>query len=304
VPADKPRILYITGMMRCGSTFVGNVLNELPGAVHIGERYFLWKNALLRDGTNTLCGCGLDLLKCEVWSGHLGEVDDRRARRLWGLQERHLRTRHTAARLAESRGRRDAPTEVGELSDAVAAVHHGITAANGPGLIIDSSKNAADAAVLARRQDLDVRLLHIVRDPRATVSSYLSPKQYLERMSAARTLSYWAGFNLASEAVGRSLGDGRYLRIRYEDFVRRPRAVTGRIARFTGHEDISAIDFDEDSSVLLGTNHTITGNPDRLRQGRVEIKRHEPWRDTMSRPGKVAAFAGVAPLMLRYGYRG
>ena len=301
---EKPRVLYITGMMRCGSTFVGNVLNELPGAVHIGERYFLWKNALLRDGTNTLCGCGLDLLKCEVWSGRLSEPSAREARLLWGLQQRFLRTRHTGARLAELRRRKDVPAEVGELSDAIAAVHQGITTENGTRLIIDSSKNAADAAVLARRRDLDFRLLHIVRDPRATGSSYLSPKEYLERMSASRTLSYWAGFNLASEAVGMSLGGGRYLRIRYEDFTRRPRAVIEEIARFAGYEDTSAIAFDGDSSVQLGTNHTITGNPDRLQQGRVEIKRRESWRDTLSPRGKLATFAGVAPLMLRYGYRG
>lgn len=302
VPEEKPRVLYITGMMRCGSTFVGNVLNEMPGAVHIGERYFLWKNALLRDGTNTLCGCGRDLLECEVWSGRLRDPGGWKARRLWDLQQRFLRTRHTAPRLAELRGHRDPPPEVVELSDAIADTLRGVAEASGAPLVIDSSKNAADAAVLARRPDLDVRLLHLVRDPRATVTSYLAPKDYLERMSAARTLSYWAAFNVASEAVGGTLGDRRYLRLRYEDFTRAPRAVIDEIARFAGTEDTSAIDFASERSVVLGTNHTVTGNPDRLRQGTIEIRTTEPWRETMSAPGRTAAYAGVAPLMLRYGY--
>ncbi|GAA1974191.1 sulfotransferase [Amycolatopsis minnesotensis] len=302
----RPVVLYITGMMRCGSTFVGNVLNELPGAVHIGERYFLWKNAVLRDGTNTLCGCGLDLLDCDVWAKHLGGAsgpDRKGAERLWDLQQRFLRTRHTAPRLAESLGRRRRPSEVDELGDAIAEVHHAVAAGSGAEVIVDSSKYAADAAVLTARDDLDVRVLHIVRDPRATVTSYLAPKNYLERMSAPRTLGYWAGFNVASEAVGAALDPAKYLRIRYEDFTRRPRAVTEEIARFAGYSDASAISFDSDTSVVLGANHTVTGNPDRLRHGRIEIQQRERWRDTMPLPGKLAAFAGVAPLMLRYGYR-
>jgi hypothetical protein len=334
VAGGRPLILYITGMMRCGSTFVGNILNEMPDTVHIGERYFLWKNAQLRDGTNTLCGCGRDLLECEVWSGRLGDPDrpgerQRRAQRLWHLQQRFLRTRHTAPRLAELLGRKGVPAQVTELSEAIAAVHRGIAADSGIRLIVDSSKNAADAALLARRTDLDVRILHMVRDPRATVSSYLAPKDYLERMSASRTLSYWAAFNLTSEAVGAALGRDRYLRIRYEDFTRHPRTVIDRIVRFAGFGDTASIKFDtagpEDPGtsgppgmsnasgstgtsaapatfVVLGANHTVTGNPDRLRQGRIEIKQSERWRETMSRREKRAVFAGAAPLMLRYGY--
>lgn len=303
--APKPIVLYITGMMRCGSTFVGNVLNELPGTVHVGERYFIWKNAVLRDGTNTKCGCGLDLLECAMWSTTLRQnegTDRHRARCLWAAQQRYLRTRHTVPRLLEAQGATAASAAVRHTVDSVVSIYRTMVDQCGARVIVDSSKYPAEAVALSQRTDIDFRLLHLVRDPRATVVSYLSPKNYLERMSASRTLAYWAGFNAASEAAGVVAGKGRYLRVRYEEFTESPRNVMSRIVDFAGYEGPQPLPFDSDRTVVLGVNHTVTGNPDRLRRGTTEVRTREEWRETMSFRQKMATLAGVGPLMLRYGY--
>lgn len=298
---SKPVVLYITGMMRCGSTFVGNVLNELPGTEHVGERYFIWKNAVLRDGTNTMCGCGLDLLACARWSTTVG-VDRHHARRMWAAQQRYLRTRHTIPRLLEARGVTTAPAAVHRAVDSVVSFYRTVADECGAQVIVDSSKYPAEAVALTRRTDIDFRLLHLVRDPRATVASFLSAKSYLDKMRASRTLAYWAGFNTASEAAGAVAGKDRYLRVRYEDFTRSPGHVLSRIIDFAGYGCPQPIPFDSDRTVVLGVNHTVTGNPDRLRRGRTEIRTKEEWRETMSFRRKLATCVSVGPLMLRYGY--
>ncbi|MGW1009326.1 sulfotransferase [Streptomyces termitum] len=303
-PAGRPpRVLYITGWMRSGSTLLGNVLNELPGVRHVGELYYLWRNGVLGAGTNSSCGCGSPVRSCPLWSEVLGELPEgtveATAHRVTTLQQALLRTRHTAARLAEARGERAPAPGVTELLDRSAAVYRRVAALGADRLVVDGSKYPAEAAALLGRGDLDVRVLHIVRDPRATALSYRSAKAYIDPMSPARSSGYWTAFNLASELVGRTAG-GRYLRVRHEDLSRDPREVTARVLRFAGLDDESPVDVA--GRVPLGANHTVTGNPDRLRRGVTQIRPDERWRTALPGTAIAAATAAAAPLLSRYGY--
>ncbi|MET9624952.1 sulfotransferase [Streptomyces sp. NPDC006464] len=299
----SPRVLYITGWMRSGSTLLGNVLNELPGVRHVGELYYLWRNGVLGAGTNSSCGCGLPVRECPLWSGVLAELpegsEEALAHRMATLQQALLRTRHTPARLAEARGERPTAPGVTELLDHSASVYRQVAALGGDRLIVDGSKYPAEAAALLGRRDLDVRVLHIVRDPRATALSYRSAKDYIDPMSPARSSGYWTAFNLASELVGRTAG-GRYLRVRHEDLARDPRGVTTRVLRFAGLDDESPVD--AAGRIPLGANHTVTGNPDRLRRGVTQIRPDERWRTALPGTDIAAATAAAAPLLSRYGY--
>ncbi|MGV9255368.1 sulfotransferase [Streptomyces sp. NPDC003697] len=302
-PRPPVRVLYITGWMRSGSTLLGNVLNELPGVRHIGELHFLWKNGVLGTGTNSSCGCGRPLTECPLWSQALAALPARgteaTARRMLGLQSALMRTRHTRDRLAEARGTRPAAPGVAELLDQSAAVYRRIAARGADRLVVDGSKCPAEAAALLGRSDLDVRVLHIVRDPRATALSYRSAKEYIDPMSPARSSGYWTAFNLASELVGTAAGD-RYLRVRHEDLCARPRQTVAEVLRFAGLDDEAPVD--ESGRVPLGVNHTVTGNPDRLRRGVTQIRPDERWRTALSPADIAAATVPALPLLGRYGY--
>ncbi|WP_133912227.1 sulfotransferase [Streptomyces sp. NBC_00582] len=297
------RVLYITGWMRSGSTLLGNVLNELPGVRHIGELHFLWKNGVLGAGTNSSCGCGQPLTGCPLWSEALAALPaggtEATAHRMLALQRKLMRTRHTGARLAEARGARPVDAGVTELLDQSAAVYRGTAAHGADRLVVDGSKCPAEAAALLGRGDLDVKVLHIVRDPRATALSYRSAKEYIDPMSPARSSGYWTAFNLASERVGRQAPD-RYLRIRHEDLSTRPRETVAEVLRFAGLDD--EVPVDTAGRVTLGVNHTVTGNPDRLRRGVTAIRPDERWRTALSTADIAAATAPALPLLARYGY--
>ncbi|MGF1340931.1 sulfotransferase [Streptomyces flavovirens] len=297
------RVLYITGWMRSGSTLLGNILNELPGVRHIGELHFLWKNGVLGAGTNSTCGCGQPLTACPLWSDALAALPApagaATARRMLALQHTLMRTRHTRARLAEARGTGPAAAGVGELLDRSASVYRQVAARGGDRLVVDGSKCPAEAAALLGRDDLDVRVLHIVRDPRATALSYRSAKEYIDPMSPSRSSGYWTAFNLASERVGAAAGD-RYLRIRHEDLSARPRGTVAEVLRFAGLDD--EVPVDGAGRVPLGVNHTVTGNPDRLRRGVTRIRPDDRWRTELSAADIAAATLPALPLLGRYGY--
>ncbi len=302
--ADRPvPVLYITGWMRSGSTLVGNVLNELPGVLHAGELHYLWQNGVLSSGTNSACGCGLALRECPLWSATLdtawADTSQAAARRTVMSQHALLRTRHTRDRLAEATGRTAQAPGLGRLLDSTARLYQALAIRGGERLVVDGSKYPAEAAALLGRGDLDVRVLHIVRDPRATAYSYRRVKQYIDPMSPARSSRYWTAFNLASELVGEA-APGRYLRVRHEDLCRRPREVIGEIIRFAGLDDEPPVD--DRGIVHLGVNHTVTGNPDRLRQGATAILPDDRWRTELSGRDIASATAMAAPLLPRYRY--
>ncbi|REK89820.1 sulfotransferase [Streptomyces inhibens] len=304
--AEKPpRILYVTGWMRSGSTLLGNVLNELPGVLHVGELHYLWQNGVLESGTNSDCGCGLSLRDCPLWSAVLTATQSATpdatatAHHVTMRQHALLRTRHTRTRLAEARGETVPAPGITELLDRTADIYRLVAREGGDRLIVDGSKYPAEAAALLGRSDLDVRVLHVVRDPRATALSYRRSKQYIDPMSPARSSNYWTAFNLASELIGESAG-GRYLRIRHEDLSQRPKDVVTEVLRFAGLDDASPVD--ESGKVHLSGNHTVTGNPDRLRQGETLIRPDSRWHTELSAADTATVTALTAPLLARYGY--
>ncbi|NRQ34218.1 sulfotransferase [Nonomuraea sp. NN258] len=298
----EPKVLYITGWMRSGSTLLGNVLGELPGVLHAGELHYLWHNGVLKAGTNSTCGCGAEVTKCALWSRVLAAGGDGRhetARRMVRAQHALLRTRHVRARLAESRGATERAAGLDATVGRTAAVYRRLAGLGGERLIVDGSKYPAEAAALLGRSDLDVRVLHVVRDPRPTAYSYKRAKDYIDPMSPARSSGYWSAFNLASELIGRAF-PGRYLRVRHEDLCRDPRAVVTEVMRFAGLDGEPPVD--ESGGVVLGRNHTVTGNPDRLSTGRAVIRADERWREGLTSREIAEATGPALPLLVRYGY--
>lgn len=296
------RVLYITGWLRSGSTLLGNVLNELPGVLHVGELHYLWQNGLLRRGTNSTCGCGEQVPSCPLWSGLLDAlaIPDQhlRAEEMMAWQHAALRTRHVRARLGDlRRGRRPAAVDaaLGQTVD----IYRLLAGRGAERLVVDSSKYPAEAAAMLDHPDLDVRVLHTVRDPRATAYSYQRGKAYIEPMSPAVSTANWFGFNVASELVGAAAHE-RYMRVRQEDLAADPAGTVAAVMRFAGLA--GDVPVDTGGTVRLGVNHTVTGNPDRLSHGAVLIRPDERWRRDLDARHNAVTTVIALPLLRRYGY--
>jgi len=294
-------VLSINGWCRNGSTIIGNLLNEVDGFFHAGELHFLWQNAY-GHGSNTRCGCGLDLVRCPIWSrvlaaelprgasarAHAGEVRRRQAA--------GLRTRHTWSVLRGGLGselRR-------EHAATMARVYRAIADATQCRVIVDSTKIPGEAALLSRVDGIEPYYVHLVRDPRATAHSWMRQKDYAHPMSAVRSTAYWIGFNLASRALVRRHPErSRFLR--YEDFVRDPEAALGELIALCGGDP--AGNPIRGRTAELRKNHTVTGNPDRFRSGTTLIRADDAaWRAELPAGSKAATLALAWPLMRRYGY--
>ncbi len=295
-------VLSVTGWCRNGSTIIGNILGEVPGVVHVGELHFLWKNGAGR-GVNNTCGCGATLTDCPLWSDVLaeqvpaGSTLEAFADTVIARQRARVRTRHTWRVL-----RRGAYDDVIRAhADLMGDTYAAVAARTGARVIVDSTKIPGEAALLPHVPGVEPRYLHLVRDPLAVANSWRAPKEYVYAMSASRSTAYWWGFNLASHAITRAHPQ-RSMFLRYEDFTADPAGTVDALLTFCGLDP--AANPVRGRGVDLHPNHTVTGNPDRLRSGYTEIReRDDGWRTQLAPHARRAATVLSWPMSWRYGYR-
>lgn len=319
-PGAPVRVLYIAGSGRSGTTIIDNILGQLPGVFSAGELRFLWTRGMVE---NRLCGCGEKFADCPTWSEVMG-----RALASWPELEpatyaadQHARVR--AARLPRTllRSRRRAAAgahETANVTDEHVAVlgdlYRSIAHITGAEVLVDSSKLPPYGHLLASVPGVDVRVLHIVRDPRATAFSWLRRKalpdfgdaRIMQRQHPAKAATLWLLWNGVTELLWARPGrnghsEETYLRMRYEDFVTAPEEATARIARFLGVPD-DRLPFPKPRTALLSTTHTVAGNPSRHQRGEVALRPDAEWRTAMRARDARLVTALTWPLLLRYRY--
>jgi hypothetical protein len=302
----QPKVLYVAGMTRSGTTILDKVLNELDGFVGAGEVRSFWR--AMREPR--MCGCGKIVSECEFWSevrvwieSHYGPLPVERG---WSLQRAHIRSLPLhLARLARSDPDASPGAEYAEL---MTRLYQGIAAVSGARVVVDSSKGPHDAYVLSRFTDLDLFVAHLVRDPRGVAYSWGrgawnpdKPMNRDEHREASEVGIRWTTRNALTEALlARRLGD-RYMRVRYEDFAADPDRTITRISAMCGTG--RTLEGLSEGVVSFGTNHSVSGNPSRLSTGPVKIRTDDEWTQRMEARPMLAATIGAAPLMRRYGYR-
>jgi hypothetical protein len=306
-------VLFIAGTGRSGSTVLANLLGEVDGLFAAGEVRFLWQRGLVE---NRLCGCGVPVADCPIWT-EVFEVAARRgepvdAQAMVRKLRETSRVRHLPgmvagrliSRIDATRGEAAAPERA-----ALAALYPAIAEVTSSQVIVDSSKLPSYANLLAATPGIDLRVVHLIRDPRGAAHSWASHKaladgaarSHMEEIGPAKSSALWDVWNLAGEAL-LNRGPDRYLRLRYEDFIADPAAAMTRILAMVG-ADGSVPPFLAADSVNLNPNHSVAGNPDRLRHGVVRLRPDTRWLTEMSARDRRLVSLATAPLMLRYGYR-
>jgi hypothetical protein len=276
-----PRIVYVAGANRSGSTLLEVLLASHPALASAGELF----NAAraLRD-PSAPCTCGKSLGECPLW-GEVGRELEALARGR-GLTVKDLakavrRVEDREALAGYLRGRAPDPDAVA-LYRAVQEVVLARVARTRPGarFLVDPSKSEYGAAArpiaLRVHLDADLRILHLVRDPRGVVASARkgSNKTLIrgeaagERASGVRALGSWLRVNRGVARVIAKLGAERALRVRFEELVSEPVAAVGRICGFLALDPapiLAALDGRE----LARPEHMIAGN--RLRFAPIRL---------------------------------
>jgi len=315
------RVIYLGGLGRSGSTLLERLLGELPGVSAAGEIVHLWQRGVAE---NERCGCGLDFSACDFWKqvgkeafGGWDKIDTGQIGRLKDAVDR---TRQIP-RLSQRNSRPGFASELSEYSGFYLRVYRAIADVSGCDALVDSSKHASLAFCLSGRQEIDLRVIHVVRDSRAVAYSWTttvarpeasgsgqqSPGSYMTTYSPAKAAGHWNAQNAALQWLARR--GTPVLRVRYEDLVAATEQTLRRAATFAGlpagELTLPFLHADGDEPYAeLTTAHTASGNPMRFTTGRLPIRGDERWRSSMPDEQRRVVTALTFPLLRRYGYLG
>lgn len=309
---DPPRevvVVYLGGFGRSGSTLVERMLGAARGWVNVGELVDLARSVAPGD---ELCGCGVPFSRCTFWTevgarafgGWTEQVLDR----LVVLQRAAARQRHLPGLLNS----RHVPSpELAALRTSYARIYGAAAEVSGASVVVDASKGPALGQALAGAPGVDLRVLNVVRDPRAVAWSWsrrvvrphaTTERQEMWRIPARRAAAQWTALQLEVEAMARR-GGAPSARLRYEDFVDRPVEslveAIGSLGLALGPHDLPAV---VGGAVELGCSHGLSGNPGRFRSGPVELRADDRWAREMPARDRALVTALTLPLLKAYGY--
>ena len=312
---NLPRVVYLGGLGRSGTTLLERLLGELPGVCSVGEVVHLWQRGIAEAER---CGCGEPVPGCPFWRkvgeiafGGWDQVDTRRVAELRHAVDRNRCIPRLAAPALNPSFRR----LLDEYTGHYVRLYAGISDASSCPVVVDSSKHASLAFCLRRRAELDLRVVHVVRDSRAVAFSWTRRVSRPESASDPFMLTYppaktaWL-WNLQNGALQLLAMEGvPTLRVRYEDLVTAPSATLAKIADFAGMAaDGAAMNFmGSDANTHwadLGAAHTASGNPMRFTTGKITIRMDDRWRTAMPASQRRRVTALTLPLLARYGYAG
>lgn len=307
-----PKVVFILGKGRSGSTLLDNVLGAVDGVFDVGELIHLWDRALSQGWR---CGCGVPVPECPVWGEILQaardagtpvpEVDhglalDREVVRYW-----------KAPRFFSKPASRH-PTgwrELDEWAEISGGLYRAIARVTGSDVIVDASKIPVYPPAFGLVPGIDPYIVQLVRDPRAVAYSWMRRRRMIDRDESSEMPRHgavysgatWTVHNLMAEAVRRRLGPERSLLLRYEDLVRHPRESLVRVLRLVDADD-RKLPLVDDHTATIGLNHSVGGNPNRLDRGDVAFQEDVEWREGLGGPDGAIVTALSAPLLRRYGY--
>ncbi|XP_042891617.1 carbohydrate sulfotransferase 3-like [Penaeus japonicus] len=214
--ASEPRrpaanVLLLSSIGRSGSSFLGGLLNSHPGAFYIFEPLHLLE-AWHRLTEATARESFKQIFTCNIRSALLKPL----------MKESRFTIRNSYRSLCKSNGTCYDPVEMNRVCS-----QHSMR------IVKTIRTRVAWLVPLLKDPDIDLKILHLVRDPRASVIS--AAKQWDVRPERKCA-------NLEEDLQsGRLLNDlfpGRYMAIRYEDLCEDPDGMAKIIFSFLGYRDI------------------------------------------------------------------
>lgn len=308
VPSSRPlRVIYIAGYGRSGTTLLDMALGQHEQILGAGEITTLSRHVW---ANNEYCSCGQAAHDCPLW----GRVGHQWMKYLSPpLELEKYKTRQdvieSIAGPVRILGRTLTRKNFNAYADETVKLLEAIRSHSGKDIIVDSSKLPGRALAFSRIPEIDLFVIHLVRDGRGVAWSLLRSydidvkagvQKKIEPRSTIHTAGRWIVVNIATEMLRWRLGRKRYIRVRYEDFIDDPAAVLERIGGMTG------IDFSDVASALRGGEpihpaHQIAGN--RLRMNKsIRLVQDEAWRRDMPARERAAFGRFGGWLLRRYGY--
>ena len=302
----KIKVLYFMGEGRSGGTILAKLLDQADDIFSAGEVRKFWQTWL--DETHQ-CSCTQHPSTCAVWGAVYkeafgeGEAPDIEA--MHRIAQNHLRN-YQFPRFLLASTRHQLKHNLDAYLDNTQKIYQAIQTVTGVDVILDSTRFLTHGAVLGHwLDDIDIYIVHLVRDPRAVAYSWTTKRHdQSKRYPPIWTALRWNIWNIGTHLLARDKNTFKYMRLHYEDLTQNPQQSTARILEFVGKSDttLSFISPTE-AQVVVADHHILAGN--RSRFGNMEtlkINYDDKWQTALSVWQKLIVTLVTLPLLIGYRY--
>ncbi len=277
------KLIYLVSTHNSGSTIIALVANTHPDIVSPGE--VCGPGNRFRNDKGPVCSCGAHVADCFFWQevskrykkeGYPWQPDN------WGLiytfEGNPFLSKLVFSKPGPQGKRFSALQNIPILGDKIKKIQarnreyiKSIHRVSKREVILDASKHPERLIFLMQIPDLDLRVVHLIRDPRGWCNS--RRKNYSADIeTAARS---WVKQNTFMEEILTPLPAEKKMNLRYEDFCLNPQDAMGRICNLGGLPPVDV------PQTLEGVTHHVLGN--RMRTDKeIKIKQDTSWQSELA----------------------
>jgi len=281
----RTQVPYVSmpGSPYTGSTLLGMLLANHPACASIGAATGLPAKI---DLATYRCSCGVLFTECPFW----GRIAERTIslqqpvtvfkKDFWNTHVRASRRRWINGVLVSSLGNaslnaaRDAVVgwapplkrRVAEARASTWSLAKAVLEETGKTVFVDTARYHQRPRQLQGSSRLDLKVIHLVRDPRGNAASIMKHTG----VDAAAAARQWRHYNVEADRVRRFFTRDSWLRLHYEELCARPQETLDRVARFIGVDPIPLARY------LEASERHVIGNSMRLRTVE-EIREDRSW---------------------------
>jgi len=278
VKDEKVKVVYCMGSGRSGSTLLGILLDLHPEIVSPGE---ISNVGRFRKGKRP-CSCGNTIKTCSYWSAVMNNWQDANTHE--SIDEavtKGLKIENFKSPLAWLKMITKYPFQSNYFNNYIESKYNFLKAIkqeSGKSVVADISKNPLRAWALSRHPNIDLKIIHLVRDGRGAL--------------------FWVIINRFSNYVGKKTKKSGL--IRYEDLITNTDKTLSKISNII---DLDLHQVIEKSELNLAQeeSHIMAGNI--LRKSKsIKLKLDTEWQEKM-KPKQLKTFKIIAKNTLKkYGY--
>lgn len=174
--------------------------------------------------------------------------------------------------------------------------------------IVDSSKSPSYLYLLANCTDLDISVIHLIRDSRAVVYSMNRTKRkpetenesFMKKSNIFPAALGWLTTNYLSQYFQILMGKGKYTALEYEKMVMECEDALKVISQSAGMSR-SFVHPVQNGAITIRDLHIIAGNPVRFNKGEILLKVDNEWENKMGILKKIVVTLVTFPFKKSFG---
>tara|TARA_B110000263_G_C15251289_1_gene484225 strand:- start:490 stop:1335 length:846 start_codon:yes stop_codon:yes gene_type:complete len=279
------------GAGRSGTTALATFLGNNNEIQNIGEMHQFFEYLEERKE----CSCGDQLQKCEFWDNKISNNLIQSSTKNRILSEKFESHSSIVKHILQLFSKK----EIEEYIEIHQQLLNTIQLDSEKTTLLDSSKYIGRALALDKLENIDLKVIYVVRDLRGVINSF--SKNVQTSKSPLSTIVYYLVVNSVSEFVAKILLRKKVVKIRYEDLVNNPLQVFSRLETFL-KLDLTDVKNKIIDKQPFSLGHIVGGN--RLKKNKeIYFRKDVSWEDKFSFLERVSYYILAFPIMFLNRYK-